>query len=471
MNVCGWLALGCALHGVLARTMVYVTSEGSLSRLLELSRQKMPPDQAERLRQTVDEVDGTIRLIALASLVAAALLFPYALARELHSPLSDTTAASSPATSTPTASLTVKESSPTALVPGPAWGWTLVIGLALSWLFGVFVPYMISFWHGERLLLATWPYWRLWHLLLAPLTQWQVSARNSLATQPAATHQDEAEEDLEEEIRSIVNAGQREGLIENDEREMIESVMELNQVTVAQIMTPRIDMVSMAADLGWDAVLRFASEHGHTRLPVHGKSRDEIVGILHLKDVLGELARPQQARRSLRALLRRPFFVPETKPVNEMLQEFQRGRTHLAIVLDEYGGVSGLVTIEDVLEEIVGEIADEHDDALVDGIKQLDDTTFEALARVRLEDLNSRLQLDLPEDESFETIGGYVFHELGRIPAVGEILEKPNMRIKVLDGNRRRLDRLLIELIKPDESAPVPQATASKDPPSEKIAE
>ncbi len=132
-----------------------------------------------------------------------------------------------------------------------------------------------------------------------------------------------------------------------------------------------------------------------------------------------------------------------------MLQEFQRGRTHIAVVLDEYGGVSGLVTIEDVLEEIVGEIADEHDDALVDGLKQLDENTYEAHARLRISDWNERTGKTLPDDESFDTLGGYVFHELGRIPTVGELLERHGLRIKILDSNRRRIDRIMIEVLPP----------------------
>jgi putative hemolysin len=152
--------------------------------------------------------------------------------------------------------------------------------------------------------------------------------------------------------------------------------------------------------------------------------------------------------------LRKPFFVPETKPVDDLLQEFLRSHNHIAVVLDEYGGVSGIVTIEDVLEEIVGEIADEHDEALIDGIKTLDEHSAEALANVRIHEINERLGLSLPENENYDTIGGFVFHELGRIPNVGEELTWHGVRIKVLDATRRRIGRVRIQVL----SQPQPAA-------------
>lgn len=339
---------------------------------------------------------------------------------------------------------------------GTWWLWLASsIALALASLY--LLPVVLRRVCGEGWLLRTWSVWTLLGQLISPLFVLRDSLRRWSESNQEPDQEGEAEEDLAEEIREMVNAGQREGLIENDEREMIESVMDLADATIAQIMTPRIEMVSISVEVSWDDLLRLACESGHSRLPVHGKSRDEIVGVLHIKDVLIELARGQRQRRPLRALLRRPFFVPETKPVNEMLQEFQRGRTHIAVVLDEYGGVSGLVTIEDVLEEIVGEIADEHDDALVDGLKQIDENSYEAHGRMRISDWNERTGKTLPDDESFDTLGGYVFHELGRIPPVGELLERHGLRIKILDSNRRRIDRLMIEVLPP------PKEDASND--------
>jgi putative hemolysin len=150
--------------------------------------------------------------------------------------------------------------------------------------------------------------------------------------------------------------------------------------------------------------------------------------------------------------LRKPWYIPETKPIDLLLQEFQKTRYHMAIVLDEYGGVSGLVTMEDVLEEIVGEIVDESDKDLVDGIRQIDQQTAEALGKVHVDEVNERLALKLPDDGDFDTIGGFVFSELGHVPVAGEALVWRNVRLTVLEATSRRIQRVRIEIL--DRSAP-----------------
>lgn len=325
----------------------------------------------------------------------------------------------------------------------------VVAGLIMLWFGLVWLPTSIARIWADPFVLHSWPLWKTNAIVFAP-SVWCAelfsSALRRMSGRKAATV---TEESLEEEILTIVSEGEREGLLEEDAREMIEGVIELGDVTVARIMTPRTDMISIPNDLGWDQVIQTAITAGHTRIPTYHDSPDDIVGILHTKDLLVELAKPDPAsRRPWKELLRKPFFVPETKPVDELLQEFQRSRNHIAVVLDEFGGVSGLVTIEDALEEIVGEIADEHDEGDAhDGIKQLGDHAAEALARVRIHDLNERLGLSLPEDEHFDTIGGFVFHELGRIPNVGEELTWQDVRIKVLEATRRRIDRVAIQIL------------------------
>ncbi len=150
------------------------------------------------------------------------------------------------------------------------------------------------------------------------------------------------------------------------------------------------------------------------------------------------------------SLLREPKFVPETKPVDVLLQEFQRDRTHMVVVLDEYGGVSGLVTMEDILEEIVGEIVDEYDKDLVDGIRLLDDRSAEALGKVHIDEINERLELDLPEDGDFDTIAGFIFTELGHVPVEGEEITRQNVRLTVIEATRRRIERVRIEILDRD---------------------
>ncbi len=313
-------------------------------------------------------------------------------------------------------------------------------------LFSILIPWAIARHWSEIFLATTWPVWRANRLLMAPLlacATWLSHLVNRVAGRPPSKA---SEESVEEEIRNIVSEGHREGLLEEDAREMIEGVMELKEVQVSEIMTPRTYVFSISLQTSWDEMLRAIVEAGHTRVPVFSKSRDDITGILHTKDLLRELAQPPTERQPLVNLLRKPFFVPDTKPVDELLHEFQRTRNHIALVLDEFGGLSGLITIEDVLEEIVGEIVDEHDEALVDDIKQVSELHFQVAARVRLEELNERLNLSLPENADYDTIGGLVFHELGRIPSVGEELRLPGARFVVLDATRRRIDRVAVYL-------------------------
>ena len=325
---------------------------------------------------------------------------------------------------------------------------SVLVGLLLYWCALVWIPTAIARLWGDALVLRTWSFWQTLSRVLAPSVwgaEFLTALIRRLARRPPPGPTEEA---FEEEILTMVKAGEQEGLLEEEAREMIEGVIELGDVTVAKIMTPRTDMVTLHVDEPWDEAISLVSQSGHTRIPVHSRSPDDVVGILHTKDLLVELAKPSsQPRRQWTEILRKPYFVPETKPVDDLLQEFQRSHNQIAVVINEFGGVSGLVTIEDVLEEIVGEIVDEHDKHRADGIKPLGDHAAEALANVRIHDVNERLGLTLPEDGDFDTIGGFVFHELGRIPNVGEELVWHDVRIKVLDATRRRINRVAIQVL------------------------
>jgi magnesium and cobalt transporter len=201
---------------------------------------------------------------------------------------------------------------------------------------------------------------------------------------------------------------------------MIEGVIEMGDATVGDIMTPRTDMNAIPAGLSLRDAAAAVVEAGHSRIPIYDKSRDDIVGVLYSKDLLAELIKPEEAQASLAALVRQPVFVPETKPVSSLLEEFQKSRNHMAIVLNEFGGVAGLVTIEDVLEEIVGEIEDEFDDKVGEtGIYTLADGSHRVAGDVEIAAVNEAFVVDLPVDE-FDTIGGLVAQALGRVPRRGE---------------------------------------------------
>jgi CBS domain containing-hemolysin-like protein len=234
---------------------------------------------------------------------------------------------------------------------------------------------------------------------------------------------------------------------------MIEGVMDLKEARVAQIMTSRTAMITIPLAAAWDDVLRIASESAHTRLPVWDRSPDDVIGILHTRELLTQLVGPPPPdgtppAHDLRPLVRPPWFIPESMSVQKLLRDFQRTHTHMAIVTDEFGGVSGLVTIEDVLEEIVGEIVDEHDEALSDGIRMVSPDICEARAQVRIGEINEKMGIALPEEADFETVGGFVFHQCGRIPEVGRRIESHGVALEVLAATGRRIDLVRIERVR-----------------------
>ncbi len=336
---------------------------------------------------------------------------------------------------------------------------TLVMLFAAVW-----IPSAVADLWGTPIVFYTFPLWEVLTTLLYPLELvhvfFQMFFQRLAGHRPGTSD----EEQFEEEIRTIVTEGHREGLLEEDAREMIESVIEMGDVSVSEIMTPRTDTVFIAATLSWEELLAQVISIPHSRIPVFNDNRDDIIGVLFVKDLIPELAKKVEDRIPWTSLLRFPHFVPETKPVDKLLQEFQNStqpqlhgseikpsrHMHIAIVLDEYGGVSGLVTLEDILEEIVGEIVDEHDPvAENEEIREIEPNVYEVLGKVHLDELNDQLDIGLPEEEDYDTIGGYVFSTLGHIPQVNETLlfEKDNKRFRfvVLEASKRRIERLRIE--------------------------
>lgn len=320
-----------------------------------------------------------------------------------------------------------------------------VMAVSMVWL-----PWSIARIGAARFLYHTWPVCSFLGRLAQPLVSSAHIVDMLLHRLVGRAPQQADEDSIEEEIRTIVSEGHREGLIEEEAREMIEGVIELGDAVVSHIMTPRTELHMLQVNTPWDEAVESVIESGHTRVPVYDKTRDDIVGILYSKDLLPELAKgPDEPRRPLAALLRKTLFVPETKAVDDLLRWFQKSRTHIAVVLDEYGGVSGLVTIEDVLEEIVGEIDDEYDQQAEVQIQKIDDDTCEALGRTHIDEINEVMGFDLPEKEDFDTIGGFVFAEFGRVPTVGEsITWQDAVRVTVLEASRRRVNRVRLERVR-----------------------
>ena len=325
--------------------------------------------------------------------------------------------------------------------------------IAIVWLVLVVVPMLVTKFAGPWIVVATWRLWRPVVGMLGPVVRVLGNVGSSLGRAVANREAGAAAERPQDELRLVVDEAHREGRIEGAARDMIRGVIGLDEVRVSQIMTPRTQMIAIPLATAWDEAVRMAAESAHTRLPVWDRSADDVVGILHTRDVLNRLADGLAPRaevspaelRGIRPLLRPPWFVPESMSVRTLLMEFQRGKTHMAIVTDEFGGVAGLVTIEDALEEIVGEIADEHDEAFSDGIRTVSPDVCEVLAHVPVARLNERMQMALPEEAGYETIGGFMFHQCGRIPEVGDRIESHGAVLEVLAATRRRIDLIRIE--------------------------
>lgn len=244
----------------------------------------------------------------------------------------------------------------------------------------------------------------------------------------------------EEELRLLVEASDEGNGLAEDEREMIHGIFEMSQVTAREVMVPRIDMVAVPHDAVVEQVLDRIIQTGHSRLPIYEGSIDNIIGVVYAKDILkhlkvGKLSDP------VRPLARPAYFVPEAKKVDELLQELQQRRVHMAIVVDEYGGTAGLITIEDLLEEIVGEIRDEYDLAEEARIERISDREAILDARVSIREVNELLSLDLPDDE-FDTLGGLVYDRLGKVPAVDDEVRVDGCLIRVLSTEGRRIKKV-----------------------------
>ena len=216
-------------------------------------------------------------------------------------------------------------------------------------------------------------------------------------------------------------------------------------------MTPRTEMMCVAADCTLEEARVSLIEAGHSRMPVIGDSTDDVLGILYAKDLLKALEphRTGEPIAVLRDIIRDPLYVPLTTPIPALLELMKRQKVHIAIVNDEYGGVSGLVTMEDILEEIVGEIADEYDedDQSEDDIRTVSPSIIETEGRVRLDELNRRFDYGLPPSDDFDTIGGFAFSHIGRMPSAGETLDWERLRLTILEADARRIQRVRIELL------------------------
>ncbi len=255
----------------------------------------------------------------------------------------------------------------------------------------------------------------------------------------------------EEELKKLVLAGRQEGTLQETELKMLHSVFEFDETVVREIMVPRTEVVALEVDAGYQETLNLARSTGLSRIPVYEERLDNIVGILNIKDLLTRFDQEKAKQFELRKIARPPYFVPETKRVNKLLANFRQYRVHMAIVVDEYGGTSGVITLEDLLEEIVGEIEDEYDEQ-PELINQEDEQTYVIDARIDLDDLEEQIGLSLPT-RRYDSLGGMLIERLGKIPTVGDEIVYEGNQYEVIEATRRQVKRVRLSLSESSQKA------------------
>ena len=278
--------------------------------------------------------------------------------------------------------------------------------------------------------------------------------RQMLGRQPEHSLRDSIAELVQEAAEEQVVAGEQPEL-DRQERALIANVLRLRETTADDVMVPRADIVAMRADVTLEQALEQIRAEGHSRLPVYREQLDDIIGMVHIKDVFAYVGRPEAF--SLEAIMRRPLMVAPQVPVLDLLLQMRQQRMHLALVIDEYGGVDGLVTIEDLVETITGDISDEHDEAERPLVAERPDGALDVDARMAVEDFEAKVGPVLSEDErdaDIDTVGGLVFTLAGHVPAKGEVVSHPGgIEFRVLEADARRIRRLRVRRIPQDAAA------------------
>ena len=328
--------------------------------------------------------------------------------------------------------------------------------------FGELVPKQIGLAHSERVaLLFGGPVdvlGRVFQPLVALLTGTTKVVSGLFGANVNASERISAEE-----IRLIIEQGGEQGVLEAEEEQMIHAVIELGDLRVHEVMVPRIAMVALPASATFDEAIDRVIDEGHSRIPVYDETIDEIVGILYAKDLLPFLKSGAPERPILRTLLRTPVFVPESMSVDDLLHELQRRKVHLAVVLDEYGGTAGLVTIEDLLEEIVGEIQDEYDEE-EPMIVHLSDDEVRVDGRANVNDLADLFgtKIALEDEDEYDTVGGLIYHRIGGVPKPGDQVKVDGLTLTVETTDGRRVSKVLVVRVRDADGNTIPNDEADR---------
>lgn len=319
-------------------------------------------------------------------------------------------------------------------------GLLLLVALVLGWLEWLVSEQIAR--SAEQWLLRMSGFIRGISLLLYPLASVPMTvvseANGELETTTRVT---------EAELKTLVDAGQQEGVLEKEERKMIYSVIALGDTLAREIMVPRIDVLALDVDTPLHKAVDALLKSGYSRIPVYEETIDHILGLLYAKDLL-DAWRTDSQNTKIRKILRPAYFVPEAKKLDELLAEMQSRRVHMAIVVDEYGGVAGLVTLEDIVEEIVGEIRDEYDHSEEAFYQQVTAGEYVFSGRIPLDDFNELMDSNLPDDDA-DTLGGYIYSQIGRVPIGGESVQVENLLLTVEQVSKRRIRKIHAKYLPP----------------------
>ncbi|MFM9959413.1 MAG: hemolysin family protein [Phycisphaerales bacterium] len=462
------ILLASAFLSAVASTLYYALRDYSLTRLEELAESRGTAAR-KRIDPIIEDQDGhllamgAVRVVASIAVTVSMLLVLGAFRVgpiEVLNP-------------------------PAAIVPGAAPGEAVLSfprlagAVVCSWvvlyLVGLVVPLSLARHAAERILLSTTGFIRVIYALAWPVRAlWVI---DEAVRRLAGAGQVSEKEEIREELLDAAAEGEREGAIVEEQRDMIEAVVEFGTTTAAEVMTPRTDIeaIQLTDDLG--KVIKMVREVSHSRIPVYEGTADHIVGIFYVKDLMrwlaGDGVKGAGKPFRLRSILRPALFVPETKPVRELLKDLIKQKVHIAIVTDEYGGTAGVVTVEDIVEEVFGEIQDEYElpeDAPPEVKVDRAANTADADARMSIYDLNEALEplgVTIPEGKDYDTVGGYVMATLGHIPIAGETVEGDGFAVTVLEAEPTRVLRLKIEpreaAHESDEREPEAQPTARSE--------
>jgi CBS domain containing-hemolysin-like protein len=326
--------------------------------------------------------------------------------------------------------------------------------LVIFSVFSLAIPHAWAKYAGEKTLYKTYPLLLACAFVVGPIL-YVFRLYDELVKRLAGiadTSEEEKQEEKEEEFLSDLEKQRIEGVVDEEEQIMIENVLELSDTTAGEIITPRTDLIAIEANASLPEILEIITKTGHSRYPVFEETVDRVIGLIYAKDLLTEIGKDSN-NFNLSDKMRQAYYVPETKPLRELLHEFQDQKLHIAIVLDEYGGTAGIITLEDIIEQLVGEITDEYEKTPPAPVVEIDENTIEVDARTYIDDLNDKFELDLPEDEDYDTLGGFVFSYLGYIPKTEEQFSYKNLRFEIISAEQRKIKRIRIQKLYESENA------------------